>query len=240
MKIGIIQTRGLGDIVIAIPIAIHFIELGCEIVWPIDSDFLPSFTDAFPKVQFIAIDKKNTGKDTIEYFVNEPLNQLVHSKCDAYINLYSHLTGIDLGNPILSSCLTFDAYKYAIAKVPFKKKWDFHPRRNLIREAKLFTSLNLDPRDEYVVIHDEGSNFKANISEFVDEKNFRQVKIGPITDNIFDWLGVIENSCAIYTLDSVYMNLVEQMGFRNKKMAFLRTPAPFTPVMQNDWTYRTQ
>jgi hypothetical protein len=236
MKLGIIQTRGLGDIVIAAPIAAYYNNRGFEVFWPIDSDFISSFKDAFPKINFIPIEKTITGDATADYFYHQPLRELNKIGCEITICLYSYLSEFDLGNKRLQESLSFDAYKYAIAKVPFKEKWNLKIKRNVIREAKMFDLLNIDPAEEFVVIHDEGSNAKVNIQEKLIKNNKRLVRIEPITDNIFDWLGVIECSNSLYLLDSVYANLVEQLNLENTKTLYLRSQAKFSPVFINSWT----
>ena len=163
MRIGIIQTRGLGDIVIAAPIAMYYIDRGCEVFWPIDSEFIPSFAFAFAKINFLPINRTETGDSTAEYFYYAPLDKLKQQECDSVLCLYSHLSGFDLGQERLKESLNFDAYKYAIAKVPFKEKWKFHPKRNPVNEANLIQKINLDLSEKYIVIHEEGSNFKAAI-----------------------------------------------------------------------------
>ena len=237
MKLGIIQTRGLGDIVIAVPIAMYYIERGCEVYWPIDSEFIPSFQDSFPKINFIPVDKAVTGISTEEYFYNSPLNELKKITCNSIICLYSHLTGFDLGNNRLRESLSFDAYKYAVAKVPFSEKWNFAPKRNAVREGKLFELLQLNPTDSYNVIQNEGSNFIADIENYINEKELRTINISPLTNNIFDWIGVIERANHVYLVDSVYSNIVEQLDICNKKSLFLRSPSPMTPVLKNGWSF---
>jgi hypothetical protein len=167
MKIGIIQTRGLGDIVIAAPIAMYYIERGCEIYWPIDSDFMEPFQYAFPTINFISIDKNKTGENSAEYFYTAPLKSLQEKSCDSIICLYSYLTGHNLGNSETAEAISFDAYKYAIAKVPFSEKWNLKIKRNPVREAKIFEMLDLQPSDNYVVIHDQGSVHKADFSRSI-------------------------------------------------------------------------
>lgn len=237
MKIGIIQTRGLGDIVIAIPIAMYYIERGCEVYWPIDSEFIASFEDAFPKIKFIPIDRSITGDATAEYFYNTPLEKIRKCACDSVICLYSHLSNFDLGNKKLQESLTFDSYKYAVSNVPFSEKWNFTPRRNSLREGKLFEKLNLDPSEKFNLIQNVGSNFDTDLDHFIKNKNIRNIYIEPITVNIFDWLGLIERCESAYLLDSVYSNIVEQMNFKIDKSLFLRSPTKFTPVMKNNWNY---
>lgn len=237
MNLGIIQTRGLGDIVIAIPIAMYYIDRGYQVHWPIDSEFIPSFVETFPKIKFYPIYKSSTGKDTANYYYNEPLNILQNQFCDNIICLYSHLTGFNLGHSVLSNSLPFDAYKYAIAKVPFHQKWNFFPTRNTIREKKLFDTFDLMPTEDYKIIHEVGSNFSIDIKNKIQQSDCKIIKIEPITNNIFDWIGIIENSKAIYTVDSVYMNIIDQLKLKNSKFAFLRSPAPFTPVLSELWNY---
>lgn len=237
MKLGIIQTRGLGDIVIAAPIAMYYVARGCEIFWPIDSNFIPSFSEAFPKIKFIPVDQSMTGHATSDYFYHKPLEELNIIGCDSIICLYSHLTGFDLGNHRMQESLSFDAYKYAIAGVPLKEKWNLKINRNTLREANIFKLLDLDPKEEYIVVHDEGSNIKLNIDKFITENKLRVIKIKSITDNIFDWLGVIESAQTLHLIDSVYANLVEQLNIQTPKTLYLRSKVQFSPIFINSWSF---
>jgi hypothetical protein len=237
MKIGIIQTRGLGDIVIATPIAMYYIERGCDVYWPIDSEFIPSFKEAFPKINFLAIEKSATGIETAEYFYHSPLDELNKIGCKSVICLYSHLTGFDLGNTRIRESITFDAYKYAVANVPFTEKWNFSPKRNVVREGKLFELLKLNPTDSYNVIQNQGSNFTADIESHIANKELRTINISPLTNNIFDWIGVLECADHVYLVDSVYSNIVEQLDICKKKSLFLRSQFPMTPVLKNGWLF---
>lgn len=237
MKIGLIQTRGLGDIVIAIPVAMHFISLGHKVYWPIDSEFIDSFSDTFPDIEFLPIYRSRTGDSTAEYFYYQPLQELTKLSCDNIYCLYSHLTGFNLGNERLRESLTFDAYKYAITNTPFHLKWNFKPRRNAIRESNLFKILNLDPTEKFNIIQDAGSNLKVNLTTYIENKKIRNIFITPLTENIFDWLGVIERCESAYFLDSVYSNIVEQMNLCANKSILLRSPAAFTPILKNNWKY---
>jgi hypothetical protein len=237
MRIGIIQTRGLGDIVIAAPIAMYYINRGCEVIWPIDSEFTSSFIEAFPKITFLPIYKSQTGNSTFDFFYSEPLRLLNLKSCDAIICLYSHLSGIDLGNKRLQESLPFDAYKYAIAKVPLEEKWNFNPLRNSVREGALFKLLDLDPNEKYIVIQDEGSNFKVDLNSYITEKDLRKVYIKPVTENIFDWIGILERSMAAYLVDSVYANLIEQLDLKIKKNLYFRSSTSLTPTFKTSWNY---
>lgn len=237
MKIGIIQTRGLGDIVIAAPIALYYINRGCEVYWPIDSEFIASFAEAFPKIKFIGINREETGNSTAEYFYYQPLKELTARSCTTTICLYSQLTGFDLGNQRIQASLAFDAYKYAVAKVPFQEKWNFYPHRNPVKEGKIFEILNLDPFDEYIVTHEIGSNFSINFDEHTKNLNKRIIQIEPLTNNIFDWIGVMENAHSLYLVDSVYANIAEQLKLKNIKNFYLRSNNAFTPTLITNWNF---
>jgi hypothetical protein len=63
------------------------------------------------------------------------------------------------------------------------------------------------------------------------------VQIRPISDNVFDWLQVVERAAHIVMIDSCYSNLVEQLGIQTTKHLLLRSPCAFTPVYRNGWTF---
>lgn len=237
MRIGIIQTRGLGDIVIAAPIAMYWIARGHEVVWPIDSEFLTAFTYALPDIQFLPVDKSITGANTADYFVEYPKKLLNEYGCEKIHVMYSHLTTYDFPHAHLASFLSFDRYKYAVAGVPFKEKWELKLKRDQERENQLFQLLSLSPADRYIVMQETGSDFKANLADKIRIDTPRLINIAPITDNFLDWLGVIENAEEVHLIDSVYSNVVDQLGFTNKKFFYRRSPIYFTPIFLSDWNY---
>ncbi len=98
MRLGLIQTRGLGDIVIAAPIAQYYIDRGHEVFWPVDHYFYPSVEAAFPEINFIQLDKSLTASGSRGYFLDEPLHQLQMRHCDPIIPLYSYLSGLPIFN----------------------------------------------------------------------------------------------------------------------------------------------
>ncbi len=239
MRVGIIQTRGMGDIVIAAPIAAYLIARGHEVFWPIDSEFLEPFSYALPDIQFLPVDKAITGSNTAEFFVEMPRRILSHLGCEQVHTLYSYLTGYDFGHNELSEAVSFDSYKYAVTGVPLSEKGNLNLRRNILREAELFSTLDLDPADDYVVCHEQGSvhghDFSQECATFA--AGIKVVRIKPITSNFLDWLGVLENCKAFFTVNSVYSNLVDQLGFTSTKYMKAQTPARWTPILTSGWHY---
>ena len=237
MRIGIIQTRGMGDIVIAAPIAMYWIGRGHEVFWPIDSEFLEAFTYALPGVQFLPVDRSITGDNTASYFIDCPKELLSNVACEKIHVLYSHLTGYEFPHANLSTFLSFDRYKYAVAEVPFREKWNLKIRRNREREMQLFDILSLSPEEPYIVMQETGSNYKADLRARIKDDGIRLINITPVTENFFDWLGVIERARELHLIDSVYSNIVDQLNFENKKTFYSRSPIQFTPTLNADWAF---
>jgi hypothetical protein len=88
MKIGIIQTRGIGDIVIALPIAKHWADQGHTVVWPVYEPFVRPFHEAAPYVEFLPL----AGSDG-DWMFPKPLEALRASGCDRIMPLASYIGG---------------------------------------------------------------------------------------------------------------------------------------------------
>jgi hypothetical protein len=237
MRIGLIQTRGIGDIVIAAPIAQHFVDQGHDVFWPVDLRFLPPAQAAFPEIRFLAVDQQTTGDGTLEYFYTGPLAQLNQHGCEQVFSLYSYLSGLDIVNQKLAHSLKFDEYKYAVTGVPFQRKWQLRVQRDRQREQALFDKLDI--RGSYVLLHEHGSNFRLQIALPPDVLAAHQVvRISEISDNPFDWLTVMERAYMFACVDSCFANLAEQLALCERKYLFLRSDKGFTPVFKNNWQFR--
>ena len=71
-KLGICQSRGLGDICMALPIAKYYYDEGIQVYWPICQEFLPSFINSAPWVNWIPIVTDTIGN----FFYNTPIEKL--------------------------------------------------------------------------------------------------------------------------------------------------------------------
>ncbi len=237
MNLGIIQTRGLGDIIIAAPIAQYYIDQGFTVYWPVDSRFLMAVQSAFPDIHFLGIDPQIHGHESFDYFYGEPLRQLRDLGCEKIYSLYSYLSGVDVVNEKFSNALKFDEYKYAVAQVPFSHKWKLKIKRDLERETELKKKLGISK--PYALIHEEGSNFKMSIQLPADVSDRLQVvRMSALTDNPFDWIGAIEEASMLVCVDSCFANLAEQMNLCEDKYLMLRSDIRATPVFKNGWKYQ--
>jgi hypothetical protein len=230
-KLGLIQSRGIGDIVIALPIAKWYHDRGVEVYWPIDSRFLSSFSSAVDYVRFLPF----PFTPTLDGFLNDPKRLLKAMHCDRVVPLYSFLSNTAVDHPAFFATLKFDEYKYAAAGVPFAEKWNLSIRRNAQREQALYDRLVRN--GEYIVVHRQGSDAQRPAAIPPRFAGLQVIEIDERTDCIFDWLLILERARFLLLLDSCFANLVEQLGFPNEKMFILRSQIQFTPVLRSNWQY---
>ena len=233
-KLGLIQSRGVGDIVIALPIAKHFHDQGYKVLWPICEEFWPNFKDTVPWVQWIPMVADQKG----DFFHKEPMQRLKNFKCDEIICLYQSLSGSpEFSQVPWFQIQKFDEYKYTKAGVPFKNKWQLAEciTRDLAKEQALKD--RLVKQQHYYVTHTEGSMYQTTPDLSAIPSEWQQIDIkGDITDSVFDWLTIIEGARAVVCLDSVIANMVDQLDIKVDKYWIPRSHIHLTPVLGSDWT----
>ena len=231
-RLGIIQSRGLGDLIIALPIARWYADQGWDIYWPICEEFYPSMKQGAPWVKWIPI-----PTDTGAFFYDVPMQRLKNFKCDEIICLYQALTGHKFHEEKYFQHTKFDQYKYIKAEVPFTEKWNLAPciTRNPEREQALYDRLVTNPN--YVVVHLEGSDHKATWDADMVPEDWQTLYITPETDCVFDWLKILEGAQSLVMVDSVFANLVDQMGIGDDRYFIARSHIGLTPVQGQHWTW---
>ena len=235
-KIGIIQSRGLGDIVIALPIARYYHEQGWSVYWPICEEFHSNLKDTVPWVTWVPIPKDAGG-----FFYDVPLTKLNELKVENAICLYQALTGHpELVGRQEFQITKFDQLKYHAAGVPFLEKWQLDKciTRNPQREQALKDKLNIKEGESYVVAHLEGSDHKATYDPSWIPAGWRVIEITAQTDCVFDWLGVLEGAEAIIAVDSIISNIVDQLKITEQVDSYFipRSHIHLTPVLGGTWT----
>jgi len=233
-KIGIIQSRGLGDIIIALPIAKYWVDQGDEVYWPICEEFWPSFKDHAPWVHWVPIPTDRVGA----FFYDEPMKRLKAFKCDEIVCLYQSLNVIpELSQVPYFQIQHFDEFKYTKAGVPFLEKWNLANciTRDPKREQALYD--RLVKNTNYFVTHTVGSTFetKPDLSAIPEDWQHIDITEG-ITDSIFDWLKIIEGAQALICIDSIIANMVDQLKIDIDKYWIPRSHIHLTPVLGTEWT----
>ena len=233
-KLGIIQSRGLGDIVIALPIALHYHKEGWEVLWPVCEEFYPSVKDHAPWIKWIPIPTDSKGA----FFYTEPELRLKNFKCDEILCLYQALNiRPELSQQPFFQIQHFDEFKYSKAGVPFLDKWrlDQCITRNPQKEQELYDQVVANPN--YVVYHTQGSTYSCSADLSSIPPEWQQIEITPRPGySVFDWLKIIEGAQAVILLDSVFSNLVDQLKIDVDKYWIPRSHIHLTPVMGTQWT----
>jgi hypothetical protein len=232
-RLGIIQSRGLGDIIIALPIAGHYHDQGWEVYWPVLESFVPTLEKNIPWVKWVPVPYDRPGR----YFYDIPMERLRNFKCDEILPLYQHLTGHTFADEKYFQYTKFDQYKYIRAGIPFLKKWDLarYITRDPVREQALYDQLVTNP--EYVVVHRRGSDFEAEVDLSIVPPEWQVIEITEQTDCIFDWLKILEGAQSLILVDSVFANLVDQLGIGEDLYFIQRSHIGLTPVQGQDWTW---
>jgi hypothetical protein len=237
--IGIIQSRGIGDLIIALPIALSYKEQGYdEILWPICEEFVPGMQKMAPWITWIPL--KTTRDGSFFYWHAE--KNLKYRGCEHIVCLYQFLSNMpELSDPDLFPILKFDQYKYAVAGVPFKNKQRLSECivRNAAEEQRVYQQV-VDPVAKgYIVVHDQGSDFKLKLDwSDAEAQGYQVVHIREgITDNPGDWLKVIEGAESLYLIDSCFANMVDGLDIHRDKWFIRRSKMDLTPVLLSDWNY---
>lgn len=239
MKIGIIQSRGLGDLVIALPIAHYYHQQGHEIHWPICQEFVSSFQHQAPWVNWHSVET-----DSGAFFYDRPMTILQEQGCEDIIPLYQALTGQNFHDVNYFQHTKFDQYKYVRAGVPFIEKWNLAQciTRDLAREQELFDRIceSLGSKDKpYVLVHVNGSDHRATFDTSVLPEGLPAIEITTMTDCIWDWLMTIEHAHAVICVDSVYSNIIDQMSLLDDESRYFipRSHIGLTPVLGCHWNW---
>lgn len=232
-KLGIIQSRGLGDIFITLPIAKYYADLGYRVIWPICEEFHSHVVNSAPWVQWIPIPTDNKG----EFFYKEPMKRLTALKCDEIQCYYQALNVVpELSKVPWFQVQKFDEFKYTKAGVPFLHKWRLKEcvTRNTQREDTLYNKLVTNPN--YVVYHTQGSTYScaADLTSIPDD--WQRIEITEQTDCVLDWLKIIEGAQALILIDSIFSNLVDQLDIDVDKYWIPRSHIHLTPVLGSSWT----
>src|SRR5262249_32219226 len=160
--------------------------------------------------------------------------------CDRIVPLQSYVVGNPqlVMRPELARVLKFDQYKYAVAGVPFREKWNLQIARDREREEALFARVVRE--EDFVGRRLTGSDFRAQIDVQSMADGRQVIEITDLTDSVFDWITVIERASLRIMIDSCFSNLTDQLGIPGKKIFLVRSAWEFTPVLLGDWQYLGQ
>jgi len=235
-KLGIIQSRGLGDICLALPIAHWYHRQGREIIWPICEQFHRSVDLWVPWVDWRPIPADARGL----FFWEEPYKIITDSGCEDILCTYQSLSSHpELSDQPWFQIQKFDEFKYTVAGVPFKEKWNLRQCINPRPEqtAELIQELALTKDQPYYVTHTTGSDYSVEPDLSLIPPEWRRIRVEDHPNHsIFAWLPIIEGSEALIAIDSVIANMVDQIGTGTDLYWIPRSHIHLTPVLGQAWT----
>lgn len=263
-KLGIIQVRGVGDAIITLPIAQYYKQKDIDVYFALDDRYCKSFECAFPDITFVPVSHKEFKPEqalNCPYWFEIPFTLLKEHGCDTILSFPYHELHVytsphtsymqkqsilhRLQNYAENRAMKtnihqhfkFDEFKYHVANVPFEEKWNLKVRRNYQREQELYNRLVKGGRP-LIVTHLIGSTVSYNVDSLGLDTNSNEVIniTDTETDNLFDWLTILEKADTIIALDSVFSNLIDQLNLRNNKMFIRRSNIRTTPVLRSNWS----
>jgi hypothetical protein len=137
---------------------------------------------------------------------------------DAYSNNYINENVSDKNDLIIAgfyrhpSSKEFDDSFYLQNNLPFLLRWEsFYVERDHQREINLFKKFDVK-KNNYVFLHDDESrNLKINY-ELIRNKNLKVVRpIYGLTDNIFDYCKLMEESVECHFIDSSFRLIYDSL-----------------------------
>ena len=232
-KLGIIQTGGLGDIHIALPIAFYYHEKGFEIYWPIFDHWVEQMTHYAPWINWMSVERDKG----LEHAYEIPKKKKKKKSVDKILPLYNFLSS----KPELSKVpyfphVTFDQFKYFKADVPFFYKWKLNQciKRDDKREKETFDKYVKNKN--YVVTHLKASVHNADFDKSIIPNNHQVIEISN-DGYVLDWLKIIENAKILFMTNSVMANITDQLNIEVKKFFIPRTNIFLSPTFLNNWTW---
>lgn len=237
-SIGIIQSRGLGDIIIALPIARSLYDEGWEVWWPVCDPFYTQMKAAAPWVKWLSVPVDDGG----EFFYANPKRQLDALGVSEELWLYQYLSSHpEKTNPSYFAQFKFDQYKYSCAGVPFGRKWTLADciSRDPAVEGQLYD--RLVKQDRYMVYQGQASDLSYDIDLSIIDPAVQCIEITELTGSIFDWLKILEGAETMIFIDSVFANLVDQLYLNPAAdkyyMRKWNRRVDGNPVFLGSWTY---
>ncbi len=136
----------------------------------------------------------------------------------------------------------FDEQFYKLSGLSFDKKWtSFRIQQNITAEKEISTFLNPNNKD-YIFVHEDKKR-----SYCIKEENLPTgIKIVKpllnLTDNIFNYIDIIQNAKQVHCIDSAFLNLTELI-FTEKPTLFFHKYSKYsnadkpvdTPVLRKQW-----
>lgn len=177
-------------------------------------------------IRFMYRDLKNLTTEQIIGTYDIP-NVLKRLDCDSFLKIGHGLIRLDKH---------FDEGFYNQHNFSINTRWDsFHVQRDRQREQNFFDRFNID--SDYIFLHEDPSrNMIINKDLNPDLRVIKAER--HLTDNIFDYLKLIENAKEIHCIPSSFLFLCDSFDFDNRKVMHKYSryyPYHAAPTLKLQW-----
>jgi hypothetical protein len=204
----------IGDIIICLPIAKYYKEQGYDIIWPILKPYINMFKRHVDYVDFLPIEPSwhmCVHDSRVAVKEHQKLELIFHYPQTQ--QLTQQYTQQDLWS--------FDEFKYKLSNVPFDLKWKLDIKRDYDRELDLYNKLIKNP--DYVVYQKKSSDCQSDVVLNLNGKPYDIIELNEYTDDIFDWLTILERAKKLVLIESCFSNLVDQLQIKTDKVLITKT-----------------
>ena len=134
-------------------------------------------------------------------------------------NNISDIITVGFNDMYYTNSVSFDVSFYNQFEIDFESRWsNFRVDRDDKRESIIFNHFNLDNDSKYIFIHDD-NRFQVDMNRISLEglKIIRPIR--ELTDNIFDYLKVIENAKEVHTIESSFLFIIDSLDLNKEVYA---------------------
>ena len=114
--------------------------------------------------------------------------------------------------------------------VAYAERWkSYYCKRNKKHEQDLVKKLNLPEKFAFVNI-----TASTGKEEAIIDTTLPIIELQHLTDNMFDWIAVLERATELHTIDSSIFHLIKQYRFSKRKVFYdVRSTPPFRPTFED-------
>ncbi len=118
---------------------------------------------------------------------------------------------------------------YAQLSLDYRMRFEaFHFRRDFERERALFERL-VGGAERHIFLHEDRTRgFAIDRANIASRLPIVVPEIG-ITDNIFDYVGIVEKAEEIHLIDSAFLSLVDSIRIHATRLVYHRYARPLSP-----------
>jgi hypothetical protein len=131
--------------------------------------------------------------------------------------------------------ISWDEFFYFQHSIDFSERWNsFKIYRDNEREDYLYNKLN-SKNEDFILIHAIGSDGIDRIDYSVINNNFKRIYVKNYTNNIFDYLKLIEKAKEVHCIESSFHVLVDSMDLNNNLFFHNKNSRGFQHKIENKW-----